>query len=296
MQLKKFKVYGKLRQFLGKSYFEAAVRSPQQAMNFLMANFEGLQKHMNDQVYKVKMGGNVITEDYLSMSGQGDIQMIPIATGALPIIIGVGALALGAGAAAATATSFIIGTVLATALTTVGTSMIIGGITDLISPQNSPQNISSVSDIDPAIRGSYSFSGIQNVSSSGVPIPIIYGHVFSGSIIISSGTDTAQITKEVTQGDGESTSGSASSSDDMTYTQSGNVLTITATGHTFTNGENITVDFITGPLADHPTLDPCTIGVQDVTTNEFRALLGMWSNQTYSNSGNIVKVTRRNRP
>ena len=64
MQLKKIKVYGKLRQFLGKSYFEAAVKSPQQAMSFLMANFEGLQKHMNDQLYKVKMGGTEITEDY----------------------------------------------------------------------------------------------------------------------------------------------------------------------------------------------------------------------------------------
>jgi len=39
MQIKKIKVYGKLRQFLGKSYFEAAVKSPQQAMSFLMANF-----------------------------------------------------------------------------------------------------------------------------------------------------------------------------------------------------------------------------------------------------------------
>ena len=51
MQLKKIKVYGKLRQFLGKSYFMAAVKSPQQAMSFLMANFEGIQKHMNDQIY-----------------------------------------------------------------------------------------------------------------------------------------------------------------------------------------------------------------------------------------------------
>ena len=193
MRLKKIKVYGKLRQFLGKSYFMAAVKSPQQAMNFLMANFEGLQKHMNDQVYKVKMGGNVITEDYLSMSGQGDIQIIPIATGAVPFVVG--ALALGAGAAAATATSFIIGTVLATALTSIGTSMIIGGITDLISPQNTFQNSSSVSDTDPRMRGSYSFNGIQNVSSSGVPVPILYGLVFSGSILISSGTDTAQIRK-----------------------------------------------------------------------------------------------------
>ena len=198
MQLKKIKVYGKLRQFLGKSYFEAAVRSPQQAMNFLMANYKGLQKHMNNQMYKVKMGGRVITEDYFSMSGQGDIQIIPIATGSaffIPILIGGGAIA--AGAAAATASSFIIGTVLSTALTAVGTSMLIGGITDLIAPQNTPQNISSVSDIDPRMRGSYSFSGIQNVSSSGVPVPILYGLVFSGSILISSGTDTAQIKKSI---------------------------------------------------------------------------------------------------
>ena len=296
MQLKKIKVYGKLRKFLGKSYFEAAVKSPHQAMSFLLANFEGLQKHMNDQVYKVKMGGIEITEDLLSMSGQGDIQIIPVAIGSLPVVVG--ALGIGAGSfLAATFTAgvsgFLLGTVLSTALTSIGTSMLIGGITDLISPQNSPQNISSVSDVDPAIRGSYSFTGIQNVSSSGVPVPIIYGRVFSGSIIISAGTDTAQITKRTVQGDGESTSGSASPSDDMTYTQSGNLITITATGHTFVNGENIKLEFVTGPLADS-NIKRGNFGVQDVTTNEFRVSAGTWSNQTYSNSGNIVKVLERN--
>jgi predicted phage tail protein len=203
MQLKKIKVYGKLRQFLGKSYFEAAVRSPQQAMNFLLANYKGLQKHMNDQMYKVKMGGRVITEDYLSMSGQGDIQIIPIATGSaflIPIALGAGAVAAGSALSAAFTTGvsgFLLGTVLGTGLTTVGTSMIIGGITDLIAPQPS-FGTSSISDIDPRIRGSYSFNGIQNVNSSGVPIPIIYGLVFSGSILISSGVDTAQIKKSIT--------------------------------------------------------------------------------------------------
>ena len=192
MQLKKIKVYGKLRQFLGKSYFKAAVRSPQQAMSFLMANFEGIQKHMNDQFYKIKMGGNDITKDYLSMSGEGDIQIIPIASGGLPFVIG--AVAIGGGAAitaAATAGTFL--ATLGTALTTIGVSMIVGGVVDLISPQPTPPTPPSISDIDPAIRGSYSFSGIQNVSTSGVPIPILYGLVFSGSILISSGTDTAQI-------------------------------------------------------------------------------------------------------
>ena len=201
MQLKKIKVYGKLRQFLGKSYFMAAVKSPQQAMSFLIANFEGVQKHMNDQVYKVKMGGRVITEEYLSMTGQGDIQIIPIATGAVPVVIG--AIAVGGAATVGAAVGGVIGgalvtSLVTTALTTIGTSMIIGGVTDLLSPQNSIPDISSVSDIDPSIRGSYSFSGIQNVSSSGVPIPIIYGAVFSGSIIISSGTDSTQVVKSIT--------------------------------------------------------------------------------------------------
>jgi len=202
MQLKKIKVYGKLRKFLGKSYFMAAVKSPQQAMSFLIANFEGVQKHMNDQVYKVKMGGRVITEEYLSMTGQGDIQIIPIAIGSGPLAAVAGAIFGGAAAVATTVASvtgaFLTSSIVTTALTTIGTSMVIGGITDLLSPQNPVPDVSSVSDIDPSIRGSYSFSGIQNVSSSGVPIPIIYGLVFSGSIIISSGTDSTQVVKSIT--------------------------------------------------------------------------------------------------
>ena len=197
MRLKKIKVYGKLRQFLGRPYFMAAVKSPQQAMSFLTANFEGIQKHMNDQIYKIKMGGRVITEDYLSMSGQGDIQIIPIATGSgfiVPILVGVAGVSAGA---AITAGGFFGAALLSTALTIVGTSLLVGGITDLLSPQNPVRDTSSVSNIDPNIRGSYSFSGIQNVSNSGVPIPIIYGLVFSGSIIISSGTDNTQIVKKV---------------------------------------------------------------------------------------------------
>lgn len=202
MQLKKIKVYGKLRQFLGKPYFMAAVKSPQQAMSFLIANFEGVQKHMNDQIYKVKMGGRVITEEYLSMTGQGDIQIIPIAIGSGFVAAVVGAVFGGAAAAVTTVASVagavLTSSVVTTALTTIGTSLVIGGITDLLSPQNPVPDVSSVSDIDPSIRGSYSFSGIQNVSNSGVPIPIIYGLVFSGSIIISSGTDSTQVVKSIT--------------------------------------------------------------------------------------------------
>ena len=69
---------------------------------------------------------------------------------------------------------------------------------ELLTPDTPSLDASAVGDTDPSIRGSYSFSGIQNVSNAGVPIPIIYGLVFSGSIIISSGVDTAQVKKSLT--------------------------------------------------------------------------------------------------
>ena len=144
------------------------------------------------------MGGRVVTQEFLTMSGQGDIQIIPVATGAGPLVtIAVGALGIGAGAAASAATAGFfataLGGVIASGLTALGTSMLIGGVTELISPTQPASNISQVGDTDPSIRGSYSFSGIQNVSNAGVPIPIIYGSVFTGSVIISAGSDTAQV-------------------------------------------------------------------------------------------------------
>jgi len=75
--------------------------------------------------------------------------------------------------------------------------MIIDGVTSLLSPQRPASSSSSVGDTDPAMRASYNFNGIQNISSSGVPVPILYGLVFSGSIIVSSSVDTAQIVREI---------------------------------------------------------------------------------------------------
>ena len=213
MQLKKIKVYGKLKDFLGQSTFEAAVKTPQQAVNFLRANFVGIDKHMNEQLYKIKIGGNSVDGDLLNMSASGDIQIIPVAIGAKKFFKSVGKAFKGAanfvGDVASSAVNFVannalsVGATLLTGgiggvLTSIGTSMIIDGVTSLLSPSQPSASKSAVGDTDPAMRGSYNFNGIQNISSSGVPVPILYGLVFSGSIIISSSVDTAQIVKEIT--------------------------------------------------------------------------------------------------
>ena len=280
MQLKKIKVYGKLRQFLGKSYFKAAVKSPQQAMNFLFANYDGLEKHMNDQIYKIKMGGKVVTEEFLSLSGQGDIQIIPIAIGSIGDIgeiIGGGLLIAFGGAVP----------IFGPLLVKYGFDLVIGGITDILTTQNSIPNTSSVSDIDPLIRGSYSFSGIQNVSSSGVPIPIIYGYVFSGSILISAGVDTVQLISVV--------------SDIGTYSHDGFVITFNLNNHGFKNGEVINIEFTSGPIFDIGGIfnfNPLALIVENKTTNTFESnFAGTGKNKpptsvkehmTYDNSANNV--------
>ncbi len=200
MQLRKIKVYGNLRKFLGKTYFEAAVSSPEQAFNFLKANFQGIEKHMNKQLYKVKMGGRVISQDFLNLKGQGEIHIIPVAVGAKFVTD----LVKGAYNLASDAFNFVVDNAIpfVTAYVTGGWSAVFkfGALSlasELLSPDAPSLDVSSVGDTDPSIRGSYSFSGIQNVSNSGVPIPIIYGLVYSGSIIISSGVDTAQVRKSL---------------------------------------------------------------------------------------------------
>ncbi len=195
MKLKKIKVYGKLRKFLRQSYFEAAVASPKQAFHFLIANFPEVENHMMNQLYKIKMGGMDITEDLLGLQSDEDIQIIPIAIGAKGVVIG-GLLSAG-GAAVAGGTilgSTLLATTVSTALTTIGTSMLVNEATQLLMPQQDiPTGVmaDSFSQNDPTFQ-SFGFGSIQNVSRAGVPIPIIYGEVFTGSVVISSGVDTVQ--------------------------------------------------------------------------------------------------------
>ena len=186
--------------------FQAAVQPPIQAINFLKANFAGLEKHMNDQIYKIKIGCNTVNNELLNLSGSGDIQIIPVAIGSgwfdwigdvFDFVVDV----------ATDVVNFVADNALTIGLTVLtggigglftqlGTSLLLGGINQLLSPSKGPSR-ATANDTDPNIRGSYNFNGIQNVATSGVPIPIMYGTVFSGSIIVSSGISTAQIVREI---------------------------------------------------------------------------------------------------
>jgi len=148
--------------------------------------------------------------DFIGMKGQGDIQIIPMASGSgflAPVIGGifsagaavasaaVGAATAVGGAAIAAAGAISSIPVIGSIATSFATDLVIGGITSLIAPTPSVPtgNVSdSFSQNDPEAAASFGFSGISNVSVAGVAVPIIYGEVFTGSVVISSGIDTVQ--------------------------------------------------------------------------------------------------------
>ena len=214
MQLKKIRIYGRLRKFLGQSYFEAAVSSPAEAIRFLLANFPEVEKHMSDQFYKIKMNNLEVDLDFIGMKGQGDIQIIPVAVGSAPAVAAIGSVfsagaavasaAVGAvtsvgGAAIAAAKAIGAVPIIGTIATSVATDLVIDGVTSLIAPTPSvpTQNVEETfSQNDPEAVASFGFSGISNVSIAGVAVPIIYGEVFTGSVVISSGIDTVQVEGE----------------------------------------------------------------------------------------------------
>ena len=194
--LKKIKVYGTLRKFLGQAEFEVDLNKPIEAISFLKCNFKGVEEHMAKQHYRIQCGSKIITEDLLNLNTQDDIKIIPLVHGNfLPILLGAGALFGSSAIAATTFGSTILGTLLTSALTSIGTSMLIDGVTSMLSPQQSTMSPTSQQDsLDPsALASNYSFTGLTNISNAGVPVNLVYGEIVVGSVVVSNGVDTVQV-------------------------------------------------------------------------------------------------------
>ena len=194
--LKKVKVYGTLRKFLGQAEFEVDLNTPREAISFLVCNFKGIEKHMAEQFYTIQVGVRVITEDLLNFRSQDDIKIIPVVHGNIfQILLGAGALFAKSAIPAKILGSTLLSTVVTTTLATVGTSMVVDGVTSMLTPQqNTMSAVSSQDSLDPsALAANYSFTGLTNISQAGIPVNLVYGEILVGSIVVSNGVDTVQI-------------------------------------------------------------------------------------------------------
>lgn len=187
--MRTIKVYGKLAQELGQRVFRAEVESVAEAVRFLVANFPHIESLMAHQSYRVRAGKYVLGEENLH-DPVGTEEVISIT----PVIAGRGAVGRIIVGALLIAASFFIpgvalfGIALAPIVLGIGASLVLGGVAQLLTPTPA----TSLGEKDPKME-SYSFSGIQNTSRSGLPIPVIYGETVVGSITISAGVSVEAI-------------------------------------------------------------------------------------------------------
>jgi len=198
--LREIRLYGHLAKFVGRRRFMAAVDTAAEAVRFLIANFPGLEAHITQpgRHYRVKVGGHAIGSEQLhGPIGNEAISIIPVIGGA-----GGGVGQILAGIALVALAVFVpgLGLGLAGSIVTkvglLGGVLILGGVTQLLTPTptialSNTNSGTRETELDP--QKSYSFSGVQNTSRQGVPVPIVYGETIIGSVVISAGIDTVQV-------------------------------------------------------------------------------------------------------
>lgn len=199
--LSKLKVYGELSEFCGgNDEFHAVIHRPIDAVNFLKANFKGLERHMSNQFYQVYIGEHQIDEELLDFpSGGLDIKIIPVIAGSgnvgriiagvaligFAMFTGGGIGILGQGIIGQGAGGLMLGALNVSALAgKIGMLLVLSGVAGLLTPTPEVPD----DETDP-IR-SFSFSGVQQTSRAGTAIPVVYGRVLVGSIPISTKIET----------------------------------------------------------------------------------------------------------
>ena len=202
--LRKIKLYGELADFVGHKEFEVKADTLTQAVSFLINNFQGIEKFMSPKYYQVKVGNYAINEEEITHPiGQEDIHFIPVISGAgrgfgkillgaaligiaflMPVASGGLGLAGGIKAGSLAKVGF-----LTKMVAGVGASLVLSGVSDMLFPL--PETPKFESTEDP--RLSFSFGGTQQTGRSGTPVPLVFGEIFTGSVVISGSIDTEQV-------------------------------------------------------------------------------------------------------
>ena len=201
--LKKVKLYGDLAEVTGQREFDVAVNSTAQAVSFLINNFPKLESYMANRYYRVLVDEQEIDTEQLHFPvGQSEIKFVPVIQGAGGnlgrVLLGGALIALSMGAFGAFGVKSLLGSgtfsfakasLGAKAAFGIGASLVLSGVSGMLFPVPKMPEFSS--EQDP--RLSFSFSGTQQTSRAGTPVPVVYGEIITGSVVISGGIDTEQV-------------------------------------------------------------------------------------------------------
>ena len=203
--LRKIKLHGELAKFIGHDEFEAVANTSAEAIRFLVCNFPHVEGYMSDKYYKVLVRDTVIDREGLhDPVGNSEVNIVPVISGAGgntgrillgAALIGASFLFPGAGLFGKAGAELVKGGVatgtmakIGTAFSAIGAALVLNGVSNMLFPQPTPKE----QEEDPRI--SFAFSGITNTTRAGTSHPIIYGEISTGSVVISAGIDTNQVT------------------------------------------------------------------------------------------------------
>ena len=220
------RLLGDLGERYGAKHVYQNLRTPADAIKLLCLNYpafktELIAAHESGIGYRVLQAGVDLNLDDLHLPiGQNDLIVTPVLVGqegAGQILAGIGLIAVslafpGGGLFGGSVFGFLGGpaasaatlTAVGTSISVVGASMVLGGITQMLSPQPDLGGIGGVStrgefqatrpeSVNRGADGqqSYAYLGAQNTVGVGATIPVAYGKVLIGSHVISADVDVA---------------------------------------------------------------------------------------------------------
>ena len=201
--LRKVRLYGQLAKFIGKRVLEADISTAAESVKFLIANFPGAEQHIANNHYRVQVAGTDLAIEEVGLPiGADDVKLIPVVggaggKGAWKIIAGItligvaillpgAAPVLGSTGFSAAAGAGAWGAAAAFA-GNIGIALVLSGVADMLTPTPKTPEFED----DPI--NSFSFSGVQNTGRAGTAVPVCYGEVMTGSVVISAELDVDQV-------------------------------------------------------------------------------------------------------
>ena len=204
------------------------LNTPAEAIRALCANFEGFQQELcaagqRGIGYMVQIGKDAMEslDDIDNPTGRMEaISITPVLQGAGggagKIFAGIGLIAaaivlgpIGAAIGLTGGATFAAGTGVATAIGFIGASLVLSGTAQLLSPtiSDNPGTFGATSPTRQRARdsftpenneiadnrASYIFNGAVNLTAQGNPVPLLYGRMRAGSVVVSAGLSTEDI-------------------------------------------------------------------------------------------------------
>lgn len=190
--------YGSLKQF--GSDFRLDCKTPAEVIHALTSQIPKLRQFIQQGLFTVRVGRDYFDNRYLEkglsqkLKDDSTVHFTPTLKGSkrgglFGVITGV---ALIAGALALGPLGFsVIGANAAWMVGGLGASMLLGGVAQMLTKMPS---MSTGKDADK--KQSTSFSNLSNMAAQGRPMPLAYGRIRVGSLIISQGVETMDIERQ----------------------------------------------------------------------------------------------------